>query len=214
MGAFEELFAGPDAAAPPTARPMGTEAEERIAKRLDELLARPQLELVSPPSAAAAPAPAPSSLRFEFFVAGEPKGKGSKRAFVNKATGRPILTDKHGSKEAEAKLYSWEHAVTTAAFRALGSRERINHPVIVELTFYLARPSGHFNKKGQLKPSAPKHHGSKPDGDKLMRATVDSLKVAMLSDDSRAWRKLVEKHYVGENGTRETGCRIVVQVTP
>lgn len=161
--------------------------------------------------AAAAPEPAPGCLRIEFFVAGDPKPKGSKRAFVIPGTNRAIVTDKPTAKGGEARLKAWNTAVSDAARVALGDRERITAPCTVAMTFYLARPAGHFGSKG-LKPSAPRHHGTKPDADKLSRSTLDALKVGMLSDDSRVWDLHLVKRFVGDDGTRETGCRIVVEV--
>ena len=198
MSAFEELF-GPST------------ASNEI--RVDVAAPKLQLELTPPPSAAAAAAPAPSSMRFEFFVAGEPKPKGSKRAFVIPGTNRAIVTDKPTAKGGEQRLKAWNTAVTDAAREALGVHERITVPCTVAMTFYLARPAGHFGAKG-VKGSAPRHHGTKPDPDKLSRSTLDALKVGMLVDDSRVWDLHVIKRFVGDHGIRETGCRIVVEVTP
>lgn len=207
MGAFEDLFGEAD-------HPQRHEGGGAVWTHKQIAPAPPQLKL----EVSIAPAPPPAvAERFEFFVHGEPKGKGSKRAFVitPKGGGKPraIITDVP-NKGTVDKLISWENAVTSAALQAFGDRERITAPVVLVLTFYLERPASHFRTNGALKPSAPRHHSTKPDGDKLMRATVDALKAAMLRDDSIAWDKRVRKLFVGDDGTRGPGCRIVVEVTP
>lgn len=59
--------------------------------------------------------------------------------------------------------------------------------VILDLSFYLARPK-------QL-PKRITRPGKKPDLDKLIRATLDSLTGTVFEDDSQVVRVLAEKFY-------------------
>lgn len=167
-----------------------------------------------------APPEAPSARRFEFFVVGEPRAKGSKTAFAfmgQNGKPRAVVTDSvHKNPSGQQRLKNWNQAVTAAAMAAFGELERLDAPVDVTLVFYLARPQGHMGSgkhAGQLKASAPRFkHAVKPDFDKLARSTVDALKIAMLFDDSRIWRCTIEKRYA--DGSQRTGCAITVEVSP
>jgi Holliday junction resolvase RusA-like endonuclease len=115
-------------------------------------------------------------------VTGTPAPKGSKKAFVNHATGRVVvMDDNHASKKA------WHAAVYAAAFQATrgGRSPYRDQPLAIRLTFYLARPKGHYAKRGGLKPSAPRYPSVKPDIDKLARATIDPLEGIVFDGDSR-----------------------------
>jgi len=110
------------------------------------------------------------------WVPGLPQPQGSSRAFVNRHTGRVIVTS------ANAKLKPWRQAVTDAASEEMGEREAYREPINVTLVFQMPRPAGHFGKKGLL-PSAPSHPAVRPDLDKLTRAALDSLKAGGVYKD-------------------------------
>ncbi len=145
-------------------------------------------------------------------VLGTPAPKGSVRPVIR--AGRAFLTPSHNAT-GQRKLKSWntsvrEHAVE--AIVALGDAAPtgplfVDAPLAVELTFRMARPSGHWAKKGGLKPSAPSSPAVKPDIDKLTRSTLDCLTGLVFDDDSRIVELVVRKVYA-EPG-RE-GARIVV----
>lgn len=152
--------------------------------------------------------------RFEFFVAGEPRGMGSKTAFPIKrkdGTYGAVMTDSPSKAPHLAKLLpAWKDAVTAAAMVALGGGDTLLHAVSVELVFHLRRPAGHYNKAGKLLPSANRWPEGRPDLDKLQRSTLDAIKVSGLyADDARVVRATLAKVYAASN--EPTGARIVVE---
>lgn len=147
-----------------------------------------------------------------FDVLGTPAPKGSQRAFVNKRTGRAILSS-FGSGKGEKRLRSWDADVRAQAHLSTGNTIAsgpifVKRCLAVAIVFRLARPSGHWSKKGGLLLSAPKRPSVKPDVDKLARATLDALTGIVFDDDSRIVELALHKTYA-EPG-RE-GARIVVR---
>lgn len=113
----------------------------------------------------------------EFVVLGNPEPKGSTRAF--RAGTRTVTTS------ANPRLRGWEALVIEAASEAMGERSPLDCPIRVALVFRLARPAGHFGKRGLL-PSAPDFPVGKPDLDKLVRGVLDGITQAgVWRDDSR-----------------------------
>jgi crossover junction endodeoxyribonuclease RusA len=147
-------------------------------------------------------------------VLGTPGAKGSARAFVNKLTGRAHVAP-GGAKSTERKIKAWATAVREKALQVIGEREApvfVGVPVTVEITFFLARPQGHWGKgknAGRLSPSAPLVPIARPDRDKLERATVDALTGIAFDDDSRIVDGAIRKRYASPG--RE-GARITIDV--
>ncbi len=136
-----------------------------------------------------------------FNVLGTPAPKGSSRAILIK--GRAVNVP-GGSNTNRTQLKSWDVSVRAAAAFKLGKRDEplfLGKPLHVELQFRLQRPAGHWGTKG-LKPSAPIAPATKPDIDKLVRATLDSMNGLVFDDDSRIVRLLVTKTYAapGQDG--------------
>ena len=74
----------------------------------------------------------------------------------------------------------------------------IHGPVRLSIVFLFLRPKGHYGAKG-LKASAPVHHHTRPDVDKLQRSTFDALTGTLIKDDSLIVGCAAEKRYcVGE----------------
>lgn len=71
-------------------------------------------------------------------------------------------------------------------------------PIQLHLTFWLPRPKGHFNSKGELRGAAPKYHTKKPDLDNLIKLLKDSLKGIVWHDDSQVYRTEAEKSYTAK----------------
>lgn len=140
-----------------------------------------------------------------FRVLGTPAPKGSARAFINKKTGRAFVAP-GGAATTEKKLKGWDAAVRAELLELLGANlcgpVLVGKPVHVELYFALARPSGHWAKKGGLKSSAPAAPATKPDIDKITRSTLDSMTGLAFDDDSRIVSLIVSKLYAvpGEEG--------------
>lgn len=137
-------------------------------------------------------------------VLGTPAPKGSNRAMVR--GGRAVFVP-GGSKANALGLKSWDVAVRQAAlgetaFKQSGAPVYVSKSLNVTIQFRVARPMGHWHAKGGLKPSAPPFPTTKPDIDKLARATLDSLTGIVFDDDSRIVRLVLVKLYAapGEEG--------------
>lgn len=141
-----------------------------------------------------------------FEVLGTPAPKGSSRAML---IAGHALNVPSGSDVNRRKLKTWDANVRECATAANGyavAPAFVQQPLWVHIRFFLRRPAGHFGKKG-LRESAPLWPTSKPDVDKLARATLDSMKGTIYDDDSRIASLTVEKHYAGE---RPEGASIAV----
>jgi Holliday junction resolvase RusA-like endonuclease len=126
-----------------------------------------------------------------FRVHGDPRPQGSKRAFVNRKTGKPILTESAGkplkdwrSRAQDAVRYVAEqHAqITPGPLPMVG-------PVAVRMIFYLLPP-----KKKPGWPAPPQ----RPDIEKLARAVCDELYPLLISDDSQIVRMRLVKQWASE----------------
>lgn len=138
-------------------------------------------------------------------VLGTPAPKGSSRAILIK--GRAVNVP-GGSNTNRTALKSWDRNVRDRAAEVLGELLEpvyVGKPLAVDLAFRLTRPAGHWGSKG-LKPSAPPAPASKPDIDKLARATLDSLIGLAFDDDARIVKLSVVKQYAapGQEGARIT----------
>jgi Holliday junction resolvase RusA-like endonuclease len=119
-------------------------------------------------------------------ILGAPAPKGSARAMNIGGRARLIAS----SSGANARKQSaWVNAIKRAA-----TCTPIAGPVWVSLTFRLARPKGHYGKRGLLN-SAPLHPTVHPDIDKLARCTLDALTGIAFDDDARIVELIVSKTY-------------------
>lgn len=136
-----------------------------------------------------------------FVVYGTPAPQGSKRAYVNKATGRAHVV------ESSKKVKPWRQAVVAAALEF--SAVPFEGPVRVRLGFAFTRPKGHLGtgrNAGHLKPSAPRYPAVRPDLDKLARSTLDGLADAgLIPDDSRIIALDLSKKYAAM-----AGCEVYI----
>lgn len=139
--------------------------------------------------------PGPSPVRggpgiVSFFVPGIPAPGGSKRHFLNRKNGKVIITDDC------ARNKDWRAVVAWTAKRYC--TEPLSGPLEVEVEFLLPRSKSHWRggdpAKG-LKPKAPRHPITRPDGTKLWRAAEDSLKGIAWMDDSQVVIQRVQKAY-------------------
>lgn len=118
----------------------------------------------------------------DFFVAGEPKPKGSTRAFYIKKINRVVTTN--ANKETKA----WESRVAFAAqAHSKGFYEEGWLGYDVSLIFVRARPK-----------SLPKRKSlciTRPDLDKLVRAILDAITGTLIPDDSQVLHIDTGKRY-------------------
>lgn len=126
--------------------------------------------------------------RVAFVVPGRAQPAGSKRAFVNRKTGKMIVTD------ANPNAGAWKERVALAASAAFGRRPLLDEPLVLEVTVLLVRPAGHFgargmSRKGRETPCPV----SKPDLTKLVRAIEDALTGVVWVDDSRVVSQFATK---------------------
>ena len=133
---------------------------------------------------------------------GVPAPQGSKRHVGN---GRMIESSRH--------VKPWRESIRAAALAAMGEGwTPLDGPVVVDLTFLMPRPKGHYGtgrNAGALRPSAPASHTTKPDLDKLVRAVLDALTSAgVWHDDSQVWGIAATKEYADH-----LTPRLVAQIT-
>jgi Holliday junction resolvase RusA-like endonuclease len=106
-------------------------------------------------------------------VTGQPAPQGSKRAIINKHTGRPALIE--SSKD---RLQTWRGAVVEAAALQPAVTFDPAIPLTVRMVFTLRRPKSHYRTGRNahlLRDNAPPRPATKPDLSKLARATEDAL---------------------------------------
>jgi Holliday junction resolvase RusA-like endonuclease len=155
-----------------------------------------------------------ASWRLEIRVDGMPSTKGSMRAYtVRRKDGGVGARVAHGTSAQEQRLRTWEHAVRATASLALGELEITRRPVLVDVTFRLPRPAGHYGSgknSGRLKAGAPRRHRTKPDGDKLLRAVLDAMTGTVYADDGQVCEASYRKLYADEHNP--VGATIVVEV--
>lgn len=123
-----------------------------------------------------------------FAVYGIAQPAGSKRAFKHRSTGRVLVVD-----DAK-KSRPWKQEVSEAALYARHGDELLEGPLLLEVTFWLPRPKGHFGKKG-LRPSAPRFPVVRPDATKLLRAVEDACTGIIWRDDAQIVTQIIQKAY-------------------
>jgi Holliday junction resolvase RusA-like endonuclease len=148
-----------------------------------------------------------SEPRITIEVLGTPAPKGSGRAMLIAGRARHIAS---GSTVNQARLRAWDTAVREAAAASVGAVTAppfVGEPLRLYIVFRLARPSGHWGKRG-LRPGAPAYPCTKPDLSKLVRSTEDTLTGIVYDDDSRIVAVAVEKVYADPG---HEGATIVVE---
>jgi len=131
---------------------------------------------------------------FQFTVHSEPAPQGSKSAYVNKKTGRAVVT------EDNARTHPWRREIVAAVIAQLvtsAESERRLHrtwkplegPIHLAVEFYLPRAKSRSKTRREL-PDV------KPDLDKLIRSTDDALKTAgVLTDDAQVTDLTLRKRF-------------------
>lgn len=131
-------------------------------------------------------------MRAEFVVYGRPQPAGSKRAFKHAHTSRVIVVDDN------PKSKTWKQEIAGAAHNALAGRALFDGPLVLEVTFVLKRPKGHYGtgrNASAVKPSAPAYPVTKPDTTKLIRCLEDALTGVLWRDDAQVVTQYAWKQY-------------------
>lgn len=119
-----------------------------------------------------------------FDVYGDAVPQGSKRAIVNRHTGKPAVIESGG-----ARLRTWRADVVAAARQAMDGQGPFEGPVTLFVVFYLHRPKRPKNELPIVR----------PDIDKLARGLIDALATAgVFLDDSQVTDLYVQKRYSNE----------------
>jgi Holliday junction resolvase RusA-like endonuclease len=134
-------------------------------------------------------------------VSGVPRPGGSKRAFLNKRTGRIAIVDMGG-----APTKRWRSLVAAAAVGVIDAP--LTGPLAVDVVFILPRAKDHYRKSG-LRETAPVLPTKRPDATKLWRSTEDALTGILWVDDAQIVTQTVSKIY--EDLIRAPGAVITVR---
>lgn len=133
-------------------------------------------------------------------VYGTARPQGSKRAFINKHTGRAMMLESSGAKHK-----NWRELVRIMAQDAvLKPRAPLQEPVTVDIHFAFARPKAHYHQRvggPVLRSDAPQYVSTRSVGDidKISRSILDALTDAgWLKDDSIVARLVAEKVWTDE----------------
>lgn len=142
----------------------------------------------------------------QFIVLGVPAPQGSKSAFVR--GGRAVVVD-GSSATGRAKHQAWRQSVAAcAAARLLDDPAPFCGPTAVSLRFWLpATKSDPYRTR----------HATRPDLDKLVRATLDGLvEGGLLADDSLVYQLEAVKahatagHWTGAEITLNSGTALEI----
>ena len=153
--------------------------------------------------------------RVMFRVVGEPATQGS-----HNAGRRGQVYDKN------KKLAPWRAAVRAAALPLFGSYAArtdpgmmwLNGPLHVSVSFVLLRPPSHFRRGSRshlLASDAPEWPATRPDLDKMLRATLDALKMGMAyRDDGQVVAVQADKRYAAHEDAERPGAWICLSPWP
>lgn len=136
-----------------------------------------------------------------FFVHGTPKPQGSKRAYVNKHTGKAHLV------ESSKGVGTWRGDVRAAAVAVMGENPPSQRPLTVSVMFYMRRPKSHPKTK-RTWPTA------RPDVDKLARAVLDAVTGIVFQDDSQVVSLHAFKLWDQEQPSGREGALISIAEVP
>lgn len=141
-----------------------------------------------------------------FTVYGTPQPAGSKRAFAYRKKGGE---GKLGVRVTDdnPKGRDWKGSVAQVAGQAMNASNYagvlFEGPLRVRFNFMVARPKGHYGKRG-LRPAAPPWPDKKPDALKLSRGTEDALTGVVWRDDAQVVKLWISKEYGSPEGVAVT----------
>lgn len=134
----------------------------------------------------------------ELTVPGIVQSQGSKRVFINKATGKPALVEAGGAAHKE-----WRSAVAKVATDWLRQHPQLplDEPVSVHIDAFFPLPASDPDRV---------RVSTTPDVDKVARSVLDSLTDSgLLKDDARVWALSAHKWYA-----RDGWVGAIIGITP
>ncbi len=129
----------------------------------------------------------------EFFVPGEPVGKGRPR--VGKV-------GQHARLFTPAKTVNYEGLIAHAGSQAMQARALIDGPVLVEMHMGLSIPQSMSKKRKALAVAGRVFPTKKPDMDNVIKAIFDGLNGVVWVDDVQVVDTVVRKRYAETPGVR------------
>ena len=122
----------------------------------------------------------------EFFVPGQPVGKGRPRATVR--AGRARLY-------TPAKTEKYEARVALFAQQAMAGRPVMAGPVALSVTALFPIPPSWPKKRQAAARAGTEQHTKRPDADNCAKAILDGLNGVVWKDDSQVVTLSIEKRY-------------------
>lgn len=139
----------------------------------------------------------------QFFAVGTPKAQPRPKA--SRHGGFVRMYDPGSAKP-------WKECVAAAVDAAVPKDSQyplFSSAVRIDIQIYFPRPKSHYRTNGDLKPTAPNWHTSKPDRDNCDKAILDCLKVkGVLSDDCIVCAGEITKYYTVPTMGHKPGARI------
>lgn len=125
-----------------------------------------------------------------WFAPGVPAPKGSARAILVNGRARLIASESGYNERAQKAWVSAVGWTARAAFQGVGA---LTGPVAVRCEFVFARPKSHTRAERKITSKT-----TKPDGDKLLRSTLDALTGIAYHDDAQVSDMRAVKRWAAE----------------
>lgn len=145
-------------------------------------------------------------MTIQFQVRGDPKPQPRPRAFARNMGGGKFAARVYDAGTAEG----WKSIVAISAKPFLPAAP-LPDPLSVTINFYLARPKGHTNAFGALRPAAPRMPVNKMDCDNLAKGVLDALtQIGMWQDDGQITTLNISKGYA--HAGNSPGATITIEL--
>lgn len=147
-------------------------------------------------------------MKFDLFIAGDPKGQPRARAFARKM-GSKFVARMYDSDTADG----WKAQVRCAVLAEANAQasRAIEGPFEVVLVFNFERPKSHFLTSGALGKGRVREHLQKPDADNLAKLVLDVITKLQRCwiDDDQVVLLVVEKRWAPVD--YRAGCQLGVR---
>ncbi len=125
-------------------------------------------------------------MELRFHIPGMPTAKGRPRATVRGG---------HARLYTPAKTVAYEGLVALAGQEAMGERDPLDGPLSVEIVATFPIPASWPKWRRTKAVAGTEYHGSRPDGDNILKAVGDGLNGVVWRDDSQLAMCGVTKRY-------------------